>query len=154
MNRLLTSAAFAAVLFCLAVPALAQPFHGGNVLPMLSKVKADLNLNTSQQQRWDAVVAQSKAAREAARASFAQVKAALQAELAKPEPDFAAVASLSDTVRGQVAAQHKQVRDAWLALYANFTPEQKAVARDAIQAGLQRMAARHATRSATPTAAQ
>ena len=111
---------------------------------MLGKIKPQLNLNTAQQQQWDAVVAQSKAARETARANFAQVQSALQAELAKPEPDFAAVAAVSDGVREQNVALHKQVRDAWLALYANFTSEQKAIARDAINAGLDRFAARRA----------
>lgn len=131
-----------AALLCIVLPAQAQPVHEGAPLAMLGMIKPQLNLNTSQQQQWDAVVAQSEAAREAARSSFAQVKAALQAELAKAEPDFAAVAALSDSVREQVFAQHKQTRDAWLALYANFTPEQKTVARDAIKAGLDRIAAR------------
>jgi Spy/CpxP family protein refolding chaperone len=143
MKSSLFAAALAATL-CVALPALAQPFGGGTPLMMLGKVKSQLNLNTSQQQQWDAVLAQSKTARETARANFAQVRSALQAELAKPEPDFAAVAAVSDSVHQQNAALHKQVRDAWLALYANFTPEQKATARDAIQTGLQRFAARRA----------
>jgi Spy/CpxP family protein refolding chaperone len=143
MKSSLFAAALAAAL-CAALPALAQPFGGGTPLMMLGKVKSQLNLNTSQQQQWDAVLAQSKTARDTARANFAQVRSALQAELAKPEPDFAAVAAVSDSVRQQNAALHKQVRDAWLALYANFTPEQKATARDTIQTGLQRFAARRA----------
>lgn len=137
---------FAAVLaatLC-AAPALAQPHGGGTPLAMLGKVKSQLNLNTSQQQQWDAVVAQSKAARETARANFAQVHSALQAELAKSEPDFAAVAAIGDSVHEQNAVLRKQVRDAWLALYATFTPEQKATARDAIKTGLERFAERRA----------
>src|SRR6266496_2426302 len=92
--------------------AVAQPLLDGNPLAMLGKVKSDLELNTSQQLQWDAVVAQTKAAHEAGRANFEQLKAALQAELAKPEPDFAAVATIADGVRGQHAALHKQTRDA------------------------------------------
>ena len=132
--------------------AVAQPLLDGNPLAMLGKVKSDLNLNTSQQLQWDAVVAQTKAAHDAGRANFEQLKTALQAELAKPEPDFAAVATIADGVRGQHAALHKQTRDAWLALYATFTPEQKAVARDAIKAGIARMQARRAMHhgAATP----
>jgi pantothenate kinase type III len=143
MKTNLLTVLLVAALSSLATSALA---HGaaGTPLAMLGKVKAQLNLNTSQQQQWDAVVAQSKAARATARANFAPVQAALQAELAKPEPDFAAVASLTDSVRQQNEALHKQIRDAWLALYANFTPEQKALARDTIKAGLDRMAARRA----------
>ncbi len=137
------AAMLAAVLGFVALPSLAQPqaLHGGSPLAMLAKLKPQLNLNTSQQQQWDAVIAQAKAAREAARANFAQVTAALQAELGKAEPDFAAVAALSDGVQQQNAALHRQSRDAWLALYATFTPEQKGVARDAIKAGFDRRAA-------------
>ena len=47
-------------------------------------------------------------------------------------------------MRQQNETLRKQTRDAWLALYANFTPEQKALARDTIKSGLDRMAARRA----------
>jgi hypothetical protein len=143
MKISLFGAVLAAAL-CATMPARAQPLPHGSLLAMVGSIRAQLNLNTSQQQQWDAVVAQSKAARQAARANFAQLHTALQAELAKPEPDLAAVATVGDGVHQQNAALHKQVRDAWLALYANFTPEQKALARDAIKAGLDRLAARRA----------
>jgi Spy/CpxP family protein refolding chaperone len=147
LMKRLAIALLAAVLGIVTMLALAQPqpLHGGGPLAMLAKLKPQLNLNTSQQQQWDAVIAQSKSAHETARANFAQVTAALQAELAKSEPDFAAVAALSDGVRQQNAALHRQSRDAWLAFYATFTPEQKVVARDAIKAGLDRIAARRST---------
>ena len=145
---------FAALLTALSgigAYAVAQPMLEGNPLAMLGKVKSDLKLNTSQQVQWDAVVAQTKAAHDAGRANFEQLKTALQAELAKAEPDFAAVATIADGVRGQHAALHKQTRDAWLALYATFTPEQKAVARDAIKAGIERMQARRAMHHGAPS---
>ena len=138
---------FAALLTALSgigAYAVAQPMLEGNPLAMLSRAKSDLKLNTSQQLQWDAVVGQTKAAHDAGRANFEQVKSTLQAELAKPEPDFAAVAAIADGVRDQHAAVHKQTRNAWLALYATFTPEQKAVARDAIRAGIERMQQRRA----------
>jgi Spy/CpxP family protein refolding chaperone len=124
--------------------ALAQPLLGGNPLVMLGRAKSELSLNTSQQQQWDNVVAQTKAARDAGRANFGELKAALQAELAKPEPDFAAVAAVADNVRARNEALRTQTRNAWLGLYATFTPEQKAVARDAINAGIARMQQRRA----------
>ena len=133
---------FAALLTALSgigAYAVAQPMLEGNPLAMLSRAKSDLKLNTSQQLQWDAVVGQTKAAHDAGRANFEQVKSALQAELAKPEPDFAAVAAIADCVRDQHAALHKQTRNAWLALYATFTPEQKATARDAIKSRIERM---------------
>jgi Spy/CpxP family protein refolding chaperone len=146
MKGLLT-VVLAAGLGSVAMPAPAQPLHGGGPLAMLSTIKPQLNLNTSQQQQWDAVVEQTKAAHEAARANRAQVKAALTAELAKPEPDFAALAALSDGVHQQNRALHLQTRNAWLALYATMSPEQKGLARDAIKARVERIDAWRSTHS-------
>jgi hypothetical protein len=111
---------------------------------MLAAVKGQLNLNTSQQLQWDSAVAQGKAAHEAARAAHDQLKTAMQAELAKAEPDLASVAAAADGARQQVESAHRTARDAWLALYATFSPEQKAVVRDTLKAGIERMQARHA----------
>jgi hypothetical protein len=147
MKNTFYTAMLAVILGAIAMPALAQP---ATPLQMLQKIKPQLELNTSQEQQWDAVVAQSKSAHATARANFAQVHTALQTELAKSEPDFAAVAAVSDGIRQQNETLRKQTRDAWLALYANFTPAQKALARDTIKAGLDRMAARWAAHSQAP----
>ena len=152
MKRILLTALMFSSLGMFALPAPAQPMHGGTPLEMLARLKPQLNLNTSQQQQWDSAIAQSKAAHDAARASFVQVKAALQTELAKSEPDFAAIAATTDNASLQNATVHKQVRDAWLALYATFSPEQKTIARDAIKSGIERRQARHAAHQRTPPA--
>ncbi len=144
MKRVLCVALLALAMGGAGMCAVAQPMLDGNPLAMLGKVRSDLKLNTSQQLQWDGVVAQTKAAHDAVRANFEQMKIALHAELAKPEPDFAALAALADGIRDQHAALHKQTRSAWLALYATFTPDQKAVARDAIKAGIERMQERRA----------
>ncbi len=139
MKKLLLAFAAAATA-AVAFPALAQapgPRHGhGDPIGMIAAVKAQLNLNTSQQQQWDAVVAQAQTARQTARAGFDQLKVATQAELAKAEPDLASLAAQADAIRDQGAATRKAVRDAWLGLYATFSPDQKAVVRDAIVAKL------------------
>jgi Spy/CpxP family protein refolding chaperone len=147
MKHMILAALTASVLGTLGLAALAQPLHEGTPLAMLGRVQPQLNLNTSQQLQWDNVVAQGKSARAAARANFDQINTALQAELTKSEPDFAAVAAVADGVQQQNAALRRQTRDAWLALYATFTPEQKAVARDAIKAGIENMQARRAERA-------
>jgi hypothetical protein len=67
-----------------------------------------------------------------------QVHAALQAELAKAEPDFAAVASLADQAEQTIRSQRLAVRNEWLSLYSTFTPTQKGVVRDAIAQRLAR----------------
>ena len=141
MKRKLYALIFAAGFTGIALTAWAQaPGHGmHDPLAVLQRIQAKLNLNTSQQQQWDAAVAQSKAAHEAMRANFQQLKAATQAELAKPTPDLAALAALSDQLQQQNIAQRKQARAAWLALYGTFSAEQKTMVRDAINARMARM---------------
>jgi phosphoenolpyruvate-protein kinase (PTS system EI component) len=141
MKRKLYALIFAAGFTGLALTAWAQaPGHGMHEpLAVLQKIQAKLNLNTSQQQQWDAAVAQSKTAHDAIRANFQQLKAAAQAELAKSDPDLAALASLSDQLQQQNIAQRKQARAAWLALYGTFSADQKTTVKDAINARMARM---------------
>ena len=118
--------------------------HGGpggmSIEGTLAAVKSQLNLNTSQQVMWDNAAAATKTARDAGRTAMQQVHATLTAELAKPEPDLAAVAAAGDAAQATAQTARKQVRDQWLALYATFTPAQKAVVRDALKARVDRMA--------------
>jgi len=141
MKRTIYALLFATGFAGVALQAWAQaPGHGmHDPLAMLQRIQAKLNLNTSQQQQWDAALAQSKAAHQAMRTNFQQLKTATQAELAKTDPDLGAVATLSDQVQEQNIAQRKQARAAWLALYATFDAEQKATVRDAINARMARM---------------
>ena len=112
---------------------------GFEIEHVLAQLKSQLNLNTQQQATWDAVVAHGKTARQNARAAMESVHATLTAELAKPEPNFAAVASTADAAHADAQAARKQVRDEWLALYATFSPTQKALVRDAVKARVDRM---------------
>lgn len=115
------------------------PRGGFAIENVLESLKGQLSLDTSQQAKWDSVVAQSKAARETGRANMEKVREALDAELAGAAPDFAAVATIGDAAQASNQALRKQVRDQWLALYATFTPAQKAVVRDAVKARVGRM---------------
>jgi Spy/CpxP family protein refolding chaperone len=150
-------AAFAAtaVLGLAGVAAIAQPAGGTGHGPghgpghpggmeveqILGSVKGQLNLNTSQQLMWDNAVAQTRAAHAAGRANMQKVHDATAAELAKPEPDLAAVAAVADGVHAGNQALRQGVRDQWLQLYATFTADQKAVVRDALAKQLARMEA-------------
>ena len=139
------AAVAAAALIGISGVAAAQPHHGhggqggGDFLMGIAALKGQLNLNTSQQTMWDNAVAAGKAARDSARASHQKVHDTLTAELAKAEPDLAAVAAATDAARDSAAIQHRQVRDAWLNLYATFTPDQKTVVKNALQQKLTRM---------------
>jgi phosphoenolpyruvate-protein kinase (PTS system EI component) len=143
MKRKLYALIFAAGFTGIALTAWAQaPGHGmHDPLAVLQRIQAKLNLNTSQQQQWDAAVAQSKAAHQAIRANFQQLKTATQAEVAKTDPDLAALATLSDQLQQQNIAQRQQARAAWLALYGTFSADQKTTVKDAINARMARMEA-------------
>ncbi|HKU86306.1 MAG TPA: periplasmic heavy metal sensor [Casimicrobiaceae bacterium] len=116
-----------------------QGHHGkGDFISAIAGLESELNLNTSQQAMWDNAVAAGKAARDNARSDRQKIRATLDAELAKAEPDLAAVAAASDGARNAGATAHRQVRDAWLALYGTFTPEQKTVVKNALKDKLAR----------------
>jgi hypothetical protein len=147
MKKFLIAFATAAGIAAVASHALAQgqgpgqgPHHGpADPVAMIAALKDKLSLNTSQQQQWDSMVAQTQAARQAARAGFDQIKAATQAEMAKAEPDLASLAAQVDVIHQQNDGARKTVRAGWLALYATFDASQKAVVRDAFAARLARM---------------
>jgi hypothetical protein len=145
MKRIIYALIFATGIAGIALQAWAHgPGPGmADPLAMLQRLQAKLNLNTSQQQQFDAAVAQSKAAHQAMRANFEQLKTATQAELAKAAPDLAALAALSDQLQQQNIAQRQQARAGWLALYATFSADQKTTVRDAISARLARMQSFH-----------
>jgi Spy/CpxP family protein refolding chaperone len=143
-RRFRTAAAVAAVAVATtfgAGMAMAQP-HGPHGHPggggveigwLIGHAKDKLNLNTSQQGMFDKAVADSQAARDAGRALHDRVKATLTTELAKAEPDLAAVAAAADAAADQARAQRIAIRNEWLALYATFSPDQKAVVKEGIQ---------------------
>ena len=147
----LAALAATAVLALTGAAAMAQPGygqggghpHGGpggmEIEHVLGSVKGQLNLNTSQQVMWDNAVAQTKSVHETGRANMQRVHAAMTAELAKPEPDLAAVAAVADSVQAGNQTLRQDVRKQWLQVYATFSPEQKAVVRDALAKQMARM---------------
>ena len=109
------------------------PGHGGPgpgfaLESVLAPLKAQLNLTPAQLTTWDATVAAATSARGTGRANAEKVHEALTAELAR-----------ADTAQAANQTLRRQVRDQWLALYATFTPAQKAVVRDAVKARVERM---------------
>ena len=112
----------------------AQGAPGDMIGHFIAGAKDQLNLNTSQQQMFNAAVASTKAAHETGLSLHESVKNTLNAELAKSEPDLAAVAAVSDNAQAQGQALRKSGRAQWLALYATFSPDQKTVVKQMIQA--------------------
>jgi len=112
--------------------------HGAQVEQVIAQVKDRLSLDSSQQVMWDNAIASTKAARQTGRAEHERVHAAMKAELAKPEPDLAAVATLADQAQATGQSLRHQVRDEWLKLYATFTPTQKQVVREELTKRIER----------------
>jgi len=100
---------------------------------LIERAKTQLNLNTWQQKLFDTAVADTKLAREAARARHQQVKDALQLQLGSADPDLAAVAKIADAVEQQNRDARRQIRDEWLNVYSQFNADQKAIIRDMLQ---------------------
>ncbi len=113
-------------------------FFGDQMAVMLEEVKSRLALDTSQQLIFDSAIAQTSAARESGRALHQKVKEAMRAELAKAEPDLAALAALADDTQSQGQTLRRQVRDQWLKLYATFNTQQKAIVRELLQQKMDR----------------
>ena len=141
IRHLLVAALFAAAPL-VAPGASAQerdPGPFGMIGPRLERFAAELRLTPEQRQQWDAQMQKSKAQFEAMRKARAEMHAAVKAELARAEPDLAALAARGDAMRDQGRAAHKEIRDGWLRLYATFNAEQKAAVKKRMLAHFARM---------------
>lgn len=131
-RNFLAAALLATAMPLLSAPALAQgmpmmPFgHGAE------RLAEKLNLTPAQRVQWDAMMQKSKTQFEAMRKAHHEMHEAMKAELAKPEPDLAALAAKADAARAQGMAAHRELRDGFLKLYATMSPEQKGVVKHAI----------------------
>jgi Spy/CpxP family protein refolding chaperone len=126
-----------ATLLAAAMPLLAPAVQaqGMPMMPMghgAERLAEKLNLTPDQRAQWDAMVQKSKAQFEAMRKAHHEMHEAMKAEMAKPEPDLAALAAKGDATRARGMAAHKELRDGWLKLYATMSPEQKGVVKQAI----------------------
>ena len=150
MSALIRRGLVAVAAGCLAIGASmagAQGHHHGHhrgspgldVERVIAHAKERLALDSSQQLLWDNAVAAIMAAREAGQAERQRLHAAARAELAKVEPDLAALAATMDQARSAGQAVRTQVRNEWLKLYGTFSPAQKQVVRDELNRRLDRM---------------
>jgi len=140
-RRVAVATAAAAVL-ALGTAAAAHPRGGPGDGPpgphLIESVKGRLNLDTAQTRLFDEALAAAKAARAAALAERQGLRDTVRAELAKAEPDLAALARSADAVEARNRALRHQVRELWLRLYATLSPEQKTIVRDALAAAMER----------------
>jgi uncharacterized membrane protein len=138
----------AALAFTMGTTACAQPghgpgmgprgHHGTQIVQVIASVMDRLGLDSSQQVMFDSALAATRTARENGRAEMQRMRGAAQAELAKPEPDLAALAAAGDAAQANLQAARRQVRAQWLQLYATFSPAQKGVVRDVLVQRMER----------------
>lgn len=116
---------------------------GGMVEHVIDELKDKLALDSAQQAMFDSARAQTLASRDRMLASRNDVRSKVQAELAKAEPDLAAVSTLLEGAEDQGRALRHQARDQWLKVYASLRAEQKAIVRDELKARIARMDSMH-----------
>lgn len=111
---------------------------GAHFMNRLGKVHDQLKLNPQQEAAWKQAEEKSSETMKQMRDSHGKTREAMKQELAKSEPDFAAVARLADKSQESGFKARREARDLWLKLYAELSPEQKIVARDFVRERLAR----------------
>ena len=126
-----------ATLLAAATPLLSTGVHAQD-MPMMpfghgaDRLAEKLKLSPEQRKQWDSMVQKSKAHFETMRREHHEMHDAMKAELAKPEPDLAALAAKADALHDKARAAHRELRDGWLKLYATMNTEQKGEVKKAI----------------------
>ncbi len=147
MSRLmkLSMLAAAVVLAGGALQAVAHGYHHGHrgegpdfMMGRLGKLHDQLKLTPEQEKLWRQDEEKTREMAKEMRASREKVHDAMKKELAKSEPDLAAVAKISDEAESRRLKARHEVRDLWLKLYADLSPQQKAVAADFLRDRLAR----------------
>ena len=112
-----------------------------------ARLHKQLNLNPQQEELWQKAQTAQRDAFKSMRTTGEQNRAKLRAEIDKPGADLKQFAQTHDQLREQMRSQmdasHKQVRDAWFALYDTLDANQKEQVRVAIVSGMDRMGRGH-----------
>ena len=93
---------------------------GAMVEQVIEGLRDKLSLDSAQRAMFDSAHAQTIAARDRMHASRTDIRSKVQAELAKPEPDLAAVSAILETAEEQGRSLRHQARDQWLKVYASL----------------------------------
>ncbi len=107
------------------------------------RLHRELNLNPQQEELWKKAQSLQREAFRSMRARGEETRAKLRVEIDKPGADLKQFAQLRDQLgaqmRAQMEATHKQVREAWFAVYDTLDSGQKEKVRVAIRDGMDRM---------------
>ena len=144
-GKKLTAALFAAGLLGAASSWAQAPGGAEGMGPMrgFERLHKELNLNAQQEELWKRAQTAQREAFRSMRARGEETRAKLRVEIDKPGADLKQFAQLRDQLRAQTHAQmeatHKQVREAWFAVYDALDSAQKEQVRVAIRDGMDRM---------------
>lgn len=119
---------------------IAEPFrHGEREFLPMQEIHDKLKLSGEQEKTWQVLEQKTRDMRMSGRDQRNEIKSQARQELDKAEPDLARVARLADQNMDEQTAKRRQLRDEWLKLYAQLSPEQKLVVRDALKARMAKM---------------
>ena len=141
----LTAGLFAAGLLGAASSWAQMPGGAEGMAPMrgFERLHKELNLNAQQEELWKRAQAAQREAFRSMRARGEETRAKLRVEIDKPGADLKQFAQLRDQLGTQMQAQmeatHKQVREAWFAVYDTLDSGQREKVRVAIRDGMDRM---------------
>jgi len=144
-GKKLTAALFAAGLLGAASSWAQMPGGAEGMGPMhgFERLHKELRLNPQQEELWKKAQGLQREAFRSMRARAEETRAKLRVEIDKPGADLKQFAQLRDQLRAQTQAQmeatHKQVREAWFAVYDALDSAQKEQVRVAIRDGMDRM---------------
>ena len=154
-GKKLTAALFAVGLLGAASSWAQAPGGAEGMGPMrgFERLHKDLNLNAQQEELWKKAQSLQRDAFRSMRAKGEETRAKLRVEIDKPGADLKQFAQLRDQLRAQTHAQmeatHKQVREAWFAVYDALDSTQKEQVRVAIRDGMDHMSRMGRHRGAT-----
>lgn len=97
------------------------------------EVRKQLNLAPEQDRDWQELKRQQQALWEQMRDTHQQMRAQIDAELAKPQPDLAAINAAMDAAHERNYAANKRLREAALGFYQTLTPDRQAIVVSALK---------------------
>jgi len=144
-GKKLTAALFAAGLLGAASSWAQAPGGAEGMGPMrgFERLQKELNLNAQQEELWKKARGLQRDAFRSMRAKGEETRVKLRVEIDKPGADLKQFAQLRDQLGAEMHAQmeaiHKQVREAWFAVYDTLDSGQREKVRVAIRDGIDRM---------------
>jgi len=109
----------------------------------LERLEKQLRLTPEQKEQYEMAVGATKRLMLGLTIAAMEAKDRLAAELAKPRPDFGALAGLQDEILEQSQTLRREARQEWMKLYGMLDPAQVAELKDFLQRRLDHLGLLH-----------